>query len=860
MLALDRTIGCIEASGPDVLDMYRSAPIMTTLATASEPESCEAYVCAIRKKARVHVYVALVADNQRIFVYTTSGEPDTEREYHHTLQEALSFARSRGFAPERLDLNYSPAMREVVVRNIKILRPPGSRVHDLLKHGMADAPGSDGSTNSGAPKKPAPPGFSDSKDSKNSKDSKDLAPVTPVTPVTSVTAPTTAPSAPSPMEMVMAKTAVLTAAAGSVPPNCAAGVAQLQRGLNFVTEDQSAMGKRATEELASLRGELARALSDGKAAREQLSLARAELLASQSIRLTAETDTVSKLKEELATLSSAKDALSAKLQEVSAQHLAGTAELASRGEDRSRLDSEKEALALRLAAAEAKGADLAVLRRELAALASQRDEASRLKDEEAAEQAKRAEALSRAHQEIANLTAERDAAQQRADQVSAEIGNARAEKEMLRGQVATLSTQREAALLHAGRFELQVSSRAAEAVTLRGELAALGAQRDAALLRAANAEDTTRESSARAAEAETLRGELAALGAQRDTALLRAENLERESSAKAAEAVTLRGELGALGAQRDAALLRAENFERESSAKAAEVETLRGELAALGAQRDAALLRAANAENTARKNSAKAAEAETLPGDPAPLTVQFETFQEREHATKAPEARLQLAKAPAPVAAERSAPTSAGNLVASPVASASPGKPAEEAGWQPDPAPFTPRQAGDESEWSPAATAKLPAGREFSAADDDFFPAAEDADDCPGRFLLKAGLSAIEYASPDQVLQLHQSINLAQISPDGKVPVSCQGYVCCLKTAAGAPQVFAAIFGTQSGQTWVYHPEVQPEDQHGYANALRGAIVFAEEVGFIMEPVQLGADRRQHDETVSRCQVLRRTA
>ena len=61
MLALDSSIGCIEASGPDVLDMYSSAPLTTKLVASSKPEPCEAYVCAIRKKDRVHIYVAVVA-------------------------------------------------------------------------------------------------------------------------------------------------------------------------------------------------------------------------------------------------------------------------------------------------------------------------------------------------------------------------------------------------------------------------------------------------------------------------------------------------------------------------------------------------------------------------------------------------------------------------------------------------------------------------------------------------------------------------------------------------------------------------------------------------------------------------------
>ncbi|GFO60576.1 hypothetical protein GMST_29010 [Geomonas silvestris] len=140
MLALDSSIGCIEATGTDVLDLFSAAPVVLERRSGSGRISHEAYVCAVRRQAGVKVYVALLAADKKIYVYTTKGDPEPENEYHRTLEVALEFAKGLGFCPERVNLNYSPAMREVVLRNIKILRPTGSKVQALPRHGAADAP------------------------------------------------------------------------------------------------------------------------------------------------------------------------------------------------------------------------------------------------------------------------------------------------------------------------------------------------------------------------------------------------------------------------------------------------------------------------------------------------------------------------------------------------------------------------------------------------------------------------------------------------------------------------------------------------------------------------------------------------
>ncbi|WP_136523382.1 coiled-coil domain-containing protein [Geomonas ferrireducens] len=140
MLALDSTIGCIEVAESEVLDLFRSAPVTRSSSPGSRPESMEAHLCAIRKKTLVKVYLTFVVNDRKIFVYTAPGKGTSEAEYSRDLDEALECARAMGFSPERVDMSYSPAMREVVVRNSKILRLPGTKGAAALKHGQAGAP------------------------------------------------------------------------------------------------------------------------------------------------------------------------------------------------------------------------------------------------------------------------------------------------------------------------------------------------------------------------------------------------------------------------------------------------------------------------------------------------------------------------------------------------------------------------------------------------------------------------------------------------------------------------------------------------------------------------------------------------
>jgi hypothetical protein len=113
----------------------------------------------------------------------------------------------------------------------------------------------------------------------------------------------------------------------------------------------------------------------------------------------------------------------------------------------------------------------------------------------------------------------------------------------------------------------------------------------------------------------------------------------------------------------------------------------------------------------------------------------------------------------------------------------------------------------------------------------------------------------IEYGSPDDIVELQKSYNVAQVALDGKATENCEGYICSLRSQ-GQLQVFAAVYGLKSGKVSVYAPESQPADQEGVAAAMAGAMVFHEQIGLLLEPLDLGSSA-QRSQVVSGCPVLK---
>ncbi|WP_224983362.1 hypothetical protein [Geomonas agri] len=453
MLALDSTQGCIEVSESDVVDLYRSAPI--TRSSDQRTEAMEAYICAIRRKTLVKVYLALVVNDHKIYVYSSPGKGKREQEYPEEIEKSLSCASAMGFSPERVDLSYSPAMREVVVRNTKVLRLPGSKGAGL-KHGLAGAP---------------------------------VLPML-LKSVTTADEPAVQ-NTPAPAPIVAA-TAV--AAVQKDGGELLAALARMQHEHQTLTAERDALA-RQLQQLSTQQRETDNELSALRKASEDIAGAKDALRSQQQTDelLAAKDAVIAQLQKQVAELALEREALSTKNAELSRTHDAMLENLAQARHDIAALSAQRDA------ALADSGAALLQHRETVSQLDEARLEVEKVSGEaagarqraEALEESTRSkdQALDTLRRELAEASSARDAALQRLAAQSEQTGTD-AELGLLRRELVQVGAERDTALARlAARDERQAREAEETQAHLRKELERAQGERDAALQRLADQEE-----------------------------------------------------------------------------------------------------------------------------------------------------------------------------------------------------------------------------------------------------------------------------------------------------------------------------------------------------------------------------------
>ena len=125
MLIFDKTLHWIEAAEEDVADLFRSTSAATVTPPGLSPLAAEAFVCGVRKENVFSVYGALLlAKTQKVLVYVPDADSRQNTSYADSLKNARSFMEGMGFSLEAVNLNYSSALRQVIIRDIHVLRSP----------------------------------------------------------------------------------------------------------------------------------------------------------------------------------------------------------------------------------------------------------------------------------------------------------------------------------------------------------------------------------------------------------------------------------------------------------------------------------------------------------------------------------------------------------------------------------------------------------------------------------------------------------------------------------------------------------------------------------------------------------------
>ncbi len=116
-----------------------------------------------------------------------------------------------------------------------------------------------------------------------------------------------------------------------------------------------------------------------------------------------------------------------------------------------------------------------------------------------------------------------------------------------------------------------------------------------------------------------------------------------------------------------------------------------------------------------------------------------------------------------------------------------------------------------------------------------------DAAASPARFSVDKTMKTIDYCDPAEIVEVHRSLNMARITPDGKSPENSCAFIIALKKN-GDLRVYVPCLLSESGNILTYVPDRQPENPDDLAAIIQNAVDFIETVGFMMEPVSLSTD------------------
>ena len=107
-------------------------------------------------------------------------------------------------------------------------------------------------------------------------------------------------------------------------------------------------------------------------------------------------------------------------------------------------------------------------------------------------------------------------------------------------------------------------------------------------------------------------------------------------------------------------------------------------------------------------------------------------------------------------------------------------------------------------------------------------------------FTLDKSKVNVEYLHPEDVMEVYKSLNRTRVARDDNTTVTCDAYVFSVREN-GISHVYIAFYLVDSKEVMVYVPEKQPANDEELASVMSDGFDFIEIVGFMMDPMDLGA-------------------
>ncbi|MHC1698168.1 MAG: hypothetical protein AB9919_08985 [Geobacteraceae bacterium] len=139
MFIENKMLNFIEADAQDVVAMYRSNSTVMLEQRGKQRQPCEAFICVTNDGDSTLVYVALSLLYSKSFVvFVPERQPLDKEARNQLLVEAQDFVKKFGFEMQSINLNYSKALKEVVLNDLRVVRSATTGKKAALRKGVAE--------------------------------------------------------------------------------------------------------------------------------------------------------------------------------------------------------------------------------------------------------------------------------------------------------------------------------------------------------------------------------------------------------------------------------------------------------------------------------------------------------------------------------------------------------------------------------------------------------------------------------------------------------------------------------------------------------------------------------------------------
>lgn len=139
--AINPSLNFIDVPAQHIHELYRSTSGIVLPDARFRGHPCDAYICIRMIEKDMNAYVAIHNNAfNSVLIYTSDLVASTPDEYPKVLKEAEEFVTSMGFSLEKVNLDFSAAMKEVIVKGFRVMRPPPPQKKPIAKPHKPEPP------------------------------------------------------------------------------------------------------------------------------------------------------------------------------------------------------------------------------------------------------------------------------------------------------------------------------------------------------------------------------------------------------------------------------------------------------------------------------------------------------------------------------------------------------------------------------------------------------------------------------------------------------------------------------------------------------------------------------------------------